>query len=206
MTMPWRFLVPLGACLCFFAPAANATLINFENLSDGVTVGSSYSAIGANFTNAVVLSAGISLDEAEFPPHSGTNVAADLSGPITIQFSSLVNAFSGYFTYAAPLLVTAFDSGSVPVRTAASLFSANFVSSGNPPNELIQINYASGIDHITIAGDPGGSSFVVDDISFTAGTTSGVPEPASYSPVGITLLALSAVVMRRSGSRLVKSV
>ncbi len=191
-------LLIIVATLFLWAPCVSATLINFEDLSDSDIVGNHYAALGVTFTNALLVSAGLSLNEAELPPHSGTNVALDL-GPVTIQFATLVNSISAYFTYASPLLITAYDSTSTPVRTAVSLFNANLVSSGNPPNELIQIDYAPGIDHVTIAGDPGGLSFAMDDVSFSVGAVSGVPEPGSSLLVGAALaLVTVAVSVRRS--------
>jgi hypothetical protein len=192
----------LVACL---ASPLRATLItiNFDDVTDSFLIGNHYAPLGATFTGALALSAGISLNDAEFPPHSGTNVVIDANGPITIQFSSPVDSFSAFFTYVTSVLVTAYDAGSVPVRTATSLFSQNFVSSGNPPNEAIGVTYAPGIDHVTIVGDPAGGSFAMDDVSFDVITaTSGVPEPGSIFLVGVALSALTAVSRRlRRNSR-----
>jgi hypothetical protein len=35
------------------------------------------------------------------------------------------------------------------------------------PNEFLQLAFASGISKLTVAGDPAGGSFVLDDLSFT---------------------------------------
>jgi len=133
-----------------------------------------------------VITAGISLNEFEFPPHSGTNVAFDDGGVISINFANSVTSFSGYFTYAEPLTILAFNSFSIQVSTIHSAFSNNEALSGDPgssPNEFLQLSLASGISSITITGDPAGGSFVVDDLSFAS---SFVPEPSSI------LLRLSA--------------
>jgi hypothetical protein len=175
---------------------ADSFTIDFENLSDSTSVGSAYASSGVIFTNALVATAGISLNEFDFPPNSGSNVVVDDGGPITLTFLTPVSSFSGFFTYALPLTVDGFGSSNQLLVSASSLFSANFVSSGNAPNELIQLNFPGGIDSVTITGDPGGSSFALDDVSFTTVPASTVPEPGSVSLL-FTGIALALVVGRR---------
>src|ERR1035437_10469801 len=115
---------PPLSILAFLALAAPAILvagpitIDFEGLPDSTILTNQYP--GVTFSNAVILTAGISLDEFEFPPHSGTNVASDNGGPMTIMFGSPVTSLSGYFTYAEPLSLAGFDILSNPVGTATS--------------------------------------------------------------------------------------
>jgi len=175
---------------------ADSTTINFENLSDSTTVGSAYASSGVIFTNAVILTAGESLNELDFPPHSGSNVVGDVFGPITLTFLTPVSSFSGFFTYAAHLTLDGYGSSNQLLVTASSLFSANSVSSGNQPNELIQLNFPGGIDSVTITGDPAGTSFALDDVSFTTVPTNTVPEPGSVSLL-FTGIALALVIGRR---------
>lgn len=86
--------------------AANATVIDFESLSDGTSVDNTYA--GITFSNAMVLSAGISLNEFEFPPFSGQNVAYDNGGAIRINFAAPITWLSAYFTYLMPVTMTAY--------------------------------------------------------------------------------------------------
>lgn len=161
---------------------AQASIINidFEGVVDGTDISSIYSSQGVTFNNSIVITAGISLNELEFPPHSGLNAATDNFGPITLTFSSPVSAFSGFFTYAEPLTLVGYDSQNHPLVSSASALAQNYTSSGNPTNEAIGISAPSGIDHIIITGDPGGGSFVVDDIAFdTTIVTSQTPEPST---------------------------
>ena len=176
------------------ADSATTTTIDFENQGDGTPVGSLYASSRVIFTNAVILTAGISLNESDFPPDSGTNVVADTLGPITLTFLTPISSFSGFFTYASPLTLDGFGSSGQLLVTASSLFSENFVSSGNPPNELIQLNFPGGIDSVTITGDPLGGSFALDDASFT--TVATVPEPGSVSLL-FTGMALALIIGRR---------
>jgi hypothetical protein len=173
---------------------ALAGTIDFEGLSDQTDIGSTYSGLGVIFTNAVTISAGISLNEFEFPPHSGVSVAADSNAGMILTFSVPITSFQGYFTYASALSLVGSLSGST-VSTANSLFASNFVSSGNSPNEFLQLTSAGGIDQITVTGDPNGGSFVVDDISFSAASIVVTPEPAAWVLVGAGLIG---VCVRRS--------
>lgn len=166
----------LAGLLLYIQPQARADTIDFEGLADSTILTNQYP--GITFTNAIILTAGISLNEFEFPPHSGVNVASDNNGPITIVFSSPVLSFSGYFTYVEPLTLDAFDSLDNQVDSAVSAFSSNdalFGDVGSSPNEFLQVSSAGGVSSVMITGDPDGGSFAMDDISFT----SAIPEPNS---------------------------
>ena len=158
---------------------ADITTIDFEGFPDGTSLTTQYP--GLTFSNATIITAGISLNEFEFPPHSGSNAAFDDDGPISIAFASPILSFGAYFTYSEPLTLAAFDSTSAQVATALSLFSSNLAlsgDSGSSPNEFLQVSFASGISAVTITGDPAGGSFVMDDLTYVTPTT-GVPEPGS---------------------------
>lgn len=174
-------------------PVQADTVLNFEQFTDGTRL--TNQVPGLTFTNTTVLTAGISLNELEFPPHSGTNVATDDGGPITIAFAAPVSSFSGYFTYTVPLTLEAFDGNNRLIASAVSRFTTNLALSGSPgssPNEFLQLLSTAPIVSVLITGNPQGGSFVVDDISF--GSTS-VPEPASCV---LLFLGTAALVVFRS--------
>jgi hypothetical protein len=146
--------------------------------------------LASPYSNASVLTAGVSLNEFEFPPKSGSNVATDDSGPMTLAFSVPVVSFGGFFTYLVPITVSAFDTGANLLGSVTSAFSSNLALSGDvgsSPNELLQLAGLSKIAKVTVSGDPAGSSFVADDVQF--GT---VPEPRTMglSSAGMALLAI----------------
>jgi hypothetical protein len=178
------------------APLASAdtVTIDFENLSDSTVIGSNYASLGVVFSGAAIATAGFSLNDADFPPHSGTNVAIDALGPITLSFSTPISSLSGYFTYAHALTLTGFDAANHTVGTASSLLAANYGSSGNTPNELIHQNFGSGVTTVTIVGNPGGGSFALDDLSFTQTVVTSAPEPTTSS---LLLLALAGGIFVR---------
>ena len=170
MTRPYRAALQLAAALLFslLVKPVRAAVFTFEGFPDSTILISQNP--GLTFTNAIILTTGISLNEFEFPPHSGSNVASDNGGPITITFSPAVQGFSGYFTYSEPLNLQVFDNSSHQVASAASHFSHNEALSGvagSSPNELISVNFIGGISEVTITGDPAGSSFTLDDATIT---------------------------------------
>ena len=81
------YLLVLLALLWSFRPAVALT-IDFESLTDSESITGQFP--GASFANAIVLRAGISLNEFEFPPASGQNVASDSGGAMSIVFTSPV--------------------------------------------------------------------------------------------------------------------
>ena len=92
-----QFLAVLLLFSCRPAQAGIVT-VDFETFPDGTPIPDSTSITtqfpGLIFTNTTVITAGISLNEFEFPPHSGTNVAFDDGGPISIDFASPISSFS----------------------------------------------------------------------------------------------------------------
>lgn len=168
----------LSAACC---AAWSAVLIDFEGLSDGATVGTTYAGQGVSFANAIALQAGVSLNEFDFPPHSGQVAVGDDSGSLGGSFTVPVASFEARFTYILPLTITAYQGASV-VANVTSAFGENYVSSGNPPNELLMVAFPGGITSFTIEGDPAGSSFVMDDFTFAS-----VPESSSAVAAAILL-------------------
>ena len=155
---------------------AGTVVLDFEGFSDSTSLTTQYP--GLIFSNATVITAGITLNEFEFPPHSGVNVVFDDGGPMSILFDSPVLSFGGYFTYLEPLTLAAFDATSTQVGSAVSSYSSNLAISGDTgssSNEFLAVNFASGISSITISSDPLGGSFVMDDATYT----STAPEPSS---------------------------
>lgn len=174
-------------------------VIDFEGLPDSTIVTTQYP--GLTFTNAIILTSGISLNEFEFPPHSGVNVVSDNGGPITIDFSSPITSFGGYFTYLEPLTVDGFNAANSLVASAASAYSTNdalFGDPGSSPNEFIQVSFTGGISSIMITGDPAGESFALDDATFVP-TAASVPETATGKLVLIAL-AFAVLFLKSQGS------
>lgn len=156
--------------------------IDFEGLADSTPIGITYSGLGVTFTNATAITAGISLNEFEFPPFSGINVAFDDGGPITISFASPQDMVGAYFTYTQQLTFQAFDSMSSSLGMVTSAFNNNLALSGDPgssPNEFLSLSVPGSISSVVVTGDPAGGSFTMDDVTFSGPSVNSVPEPAS---------------------------
>jgi hypothetical protein len=178
--------------------AAQAATIDFEGLPDGTILTTQYP--GLTFTNAIILTAGISLNEFEFPPHSGADVVSDNGGAMTITFAGPVLSFAGYLTYVTQLTLTAIGTGSTQVAQTVSLFNNNLAclagppclgDPGSSPNEWISVALTGGISSVTISGDPAGGSFALDDATYTTAVPSAVPEPETLSLILTSLCAFN---------------
>src|ERR1700737_3238179 len=76
-----------------------SAIIDFEGLGPLATLQNQYSSSGVTFDHAAIRTQGTTLNEAQFPPHSGKNVAIDFGGAMNVYFQSPVSLFRGYFTY-----------------------------------------------------------------------------------------------------------
>jgi len=184
--------------LCTVARVDAATItLDFEGFADLTTLTTQYS--GATFANTTILTSGVSLNDVDFPPHSGVNAVFDDGGPLSLSFTSPVAGFQGFLTYTSPLTLRAFDSSLTLLGSTTSAFSNNLSLGGDlgsSPNELLAIAFPN-ISRITITGAPEGASFVLDDVTYTTAAASGPPS-AIPEPSTLTLLALGcAGLMRR---------
>jgi hypothetical protein len=187
-------LVPISA-------AAAPMVIDFDSLTDSEVVTNQFA--GLTFSSAVALTAGISLNEFEFPPRSGSNVVFDDSGPLSIVFATPALRVGGYFTYASALTLEAFDAGHASLGLVSAAFDSNLGLSGDAgssTNEFLELSSILGIASITISGSPLGSSFVLDDLTIEPVRTA-VPEPGS---LGLLLSAGVTAIARARAARLAK--
>jgi hypothetical protein len=179
----------LTSLLALSARASWALPIDFESLMDGEAVTTQFASDHVSFANTIALTAGLSLNEFEFPPHSGVTVVSDDGGPMMLSFSVPFLSVEGYFTYATPVTLTAFSDpfGMNPIGSVMSLFKSNLGS-----NEPLQLSGIGPIGSIKITGDPLGGSFTLDDFNGAP-----IPEPASVLLLGSGLAGLMLQRSRR---------
>lgn len=192
----WVVGLMLGAIVCLAPATASQLVIDFESIADSTVLTNQLP--GLSFSNATVLTSTGSLNGIDFPPFSGVAVGLDDGGPMLILFdlsdlgATEVTDFSVYVTYVAPVTIEAFGAGNVLLQTATSTYAENYVSSGNPPNELLQIS-APGMLSLKITGAPQGGSLLVDDIAITFTPSTGqVPEPSTWALVLLGVAGIAA--------------
>ena len=191
--MPQRLLrFALLAAFMFHLPSplyAVPVFLDFESLSDGDAVAGLLGP-DVTFSNATIAAAGISLNELDFPPSSGSNVVVDVGGPMRLDFTGPVSSFSGFFTYVSPLTIQFFDSSANLLGEVVSLFTSNTASGGGGlPNELLSGAFA-GTAFLTITGAELGGSFTLDDVLFETTDINPVPEPSTLVLLGSGVVAL----------------
>lgn len=165
-----RHIVGMLVLIAFMQPA-KAGYIDFEGFSDGEILTSQ--TPGLTFNDATILTAGASLNEFDFPPHSGNSVIYTGSGLLNIGFDSPVSGVSAYVSYvdAVGIDLTLYD------INEALLAYASFASpaAGIVNNQYIALG-AAGIRRmvISLSGVSQGNEFIVDDLSY-------VPEPTAMA-------------------------
>jgi hypothetical protein len=82
----------LLAAAAFTPLKADIVVLDFEGFPESTSPTNQYPDL--LFSNTTVLTAGVSLNEFEFPPHSGTNMAFDDGEPISIAFDTRIRANS----------------------------------------------------------------------------------------------------------------
>jgi len=200
----------LAVGLALLIPAAGASLINvdFEAFNDGDILTTQIP--GVVFQNLMVVTAGISLNEFDFPPHSGQNAAVNTAGTVIISFPTYpATSFLGFFTYTEQLTIQGFDASNQPVGSVMSAFSDNIAclgtsggtcpaDPGSSPNEVLQLSSPIPFSSVRITGTDAGVGFVVDDLSISIQT----PEPS-----GLLLMAAGGALLaigRRVTGRFVR--
>lgn len=182
------------------ASQVQAGIIGFEELTDGTPIRDFYASQGVTFNLATAITAGLSLNEIEFPPYEGVNAVYDNTGPVDIIFATPTNSVAAFFTYLAPLQITAFDISGTALSTIGSAFNNNTFLSGDPgstPNERLGFAFSSPvIAHINITGDINGSSFTFDNLSFSNNINS-VPEPNTLQLFTIVAIMWFAFLFNR---------
>ncbi|MFZ4700788.1 MAG: hypothetical protein ACOYMG_12125 [Candidatus Methylumidiphilus sp.] len=170
-----------------FPTFSASTTLNFEGLADSAAVTNPYS--GITFSNTVALTAGFSLNQTDYPPHSGAGVVGDDgNGPMGIVFSNPADDVSAWFTFGSLLTINAYGANGSFLGSVNSGASNNFGS-------VVQIAMGyQGIGSLQIAGAVPGT-FVMDDLSFTSST---VPIPAAVWMVGSALVGLFGFMRKSS--------
>lgn len=162
--------------------AASQIVLNFESFGDGDIVGSSIADL--SFSGDVIATAGLLLEEADFPPRSDVSVLVNVDSVIAVDFASPVFSVGAYVTHARPLVLAAYDQGSRLLGSVSTLFSTNTVLDGpteSQVNERLQVTSAVGIDRATFTCASQGALFALDDFYYDTEAAPPAPEPGTIS-------------------------
>jgi hypothetical protein len=190
--------VTLGAAVFGWGKCRASIIIDFEDRADMETVTMQYNGLGASFTNAQALTAGLSLNEFEFPPHSGTNVVANTAATLRVDSVGLEwSSVGGYLTGSSIVTFTAFAADNSVLGTASTA-GPNTSSGSFPPNEFLSLSFPN-IDYVTFSGP---SDFSLDDFTFQQAAPPGaVPEWTSIASWTPMLMVLSLAALRVRSAR-----
>jgi hypothetical protein len=181
----------LLAALFTILPVApvNAAFIDFESLGIDDFVTDQFAAQGILFSNAVTLVAGISLNEIDFPPTSGTNVISGLEfGPLVASMPLGASHVSFQLTTALPAAVRFFDS--FDALLGESLVAMNLGS-----NTPVAFDSLTPIASVSIGDEMFGQAFFLTVDDFEA--VSQAPEPSILALMALGLLPIALRAGRR---------
>lgn len=173
------------------ASTAHAALIDFESLGLNEVVTNQFAADGVVFGNAITLVSGITLNEFDFPPSSGSNVLSGLgNGPLTADLLFDVPHVGFQITTSDIARVRYFDS-------LNALLGEVLVNPNLGEHTLVSLD-SPGISSVSVSSQASGSAFflAVDDFEFSSHA---VPEPTTVILMTCGLAPL--VVKRRAVNR-----
>jgi len=174
----FRILI-IFVCGIFAYHSAHAGYVDFEGFADNDSISTQIS--GLTFSDATALTAGVTLNEIEFPPHSGSNVIAVFGGTLTISFNAPINLVSGYISYATATGATLSLYDINNALLADAFFPAPAAQNNIVSNQFISFSI-SGIQAMAVSLD-GNNPFTFDDLAF-------IPEPASHMLIAIGILGI----------------
>ena len=212
----------LSAALFFSLSASGLTTLEFETypdgtpIEDGAVITTQFASWGVTFVDAptvhkagTVLTAGLSLNEGEFPPSSGSNVLAEYEGiGLKGTFSVPIALVGADFTYNWPIRLVGLGSAGEQLGYVDSAFDSNVASSLNPPNERLLLSGLGGISSFEVwfrsvpgAVVPQDGAFAMDHLFFAAVPTNVVPESNLTWVCGVTILGLGLARWRMGVAR-----
>jgi hypothetical protein len=184
MSLVFRIILIFFLCVQL-TQTAIAGHVDFEGFADGDALTSEIP--GLIFSDATVLTAGVSLNETDFPPHSGSNVIATFGGFLTVSFDSPVNLVSGFISYAdaAGVNLSLYDINNILLADA--LFASPLSQDGIVSNLFISLG-SSNVRSMVLSLNSAipDSPFTFDDFSYLS-----IPEPATILLISLGVLGIN---------------
>jgi hypothetical protein len=180
------FAIALPLCLGLTTYGTLAMPIDFESFTDSSPLTNEVS--GFTFSGGTVLTAGVSLNEFDYPPSSGENVLAAFLGSLTVSADTPFDQFSASFTFEEVLNFSGFDD------LGNLLFSFDSPVASNLGSHTVIGHIASGITSLVVASQSG-TPFTMDDLDISAAS---IPEPGTLGLLTLGGLAAARVRRRRA--------
>jgi hypothetical protein len=158
-----KYLVGAAMAALLCGTAAQATTIDFEGGAPGTLIDTTYSGLGATFSNAYFQQCGGGCPAPALGIFAST---VDTLGSFDVGFASLQSKVSFINVSFSSVTATAYD-------TFGNAISSVSDTQGFPITGAVDVLTGPGISYVTFSG--GGGSFGIDDLSF------GVPEPATWA-------------------------
>ncbi|MBC8101016.1 MAG: PEP-CTERM sorting domain-containing protein [Cytophagales bacterium] len=171
------------------AQAPTTTTINFDNVEAGTVVNTTYSTLGITFQGQGAFASDVTAEDVT--SLSAPNALDATSGAIDVRFTGLypggINAFS-FVSLADP---SGFGSDAVAVQFFGLSDNLLFTSANYDQTVTQTLSFTNlvGVKRITLAADA-----YYDNITFTGVAA---PEPGTLAQVGLGLLLLGGVTIRR---------
>jgi hypothetical protein len=197
MRTPLHTLASLLAPVLLALPAGAVTTVflDFESLADTEPVTTQFAADGITFGNAVALTAGMSLNEIDFPPSSGTDVISGFgSGPLTISFLQPADSVQLNLVSAGQVTLSYFDaSNALILSNSTGSFLGVPIVTGTPAGLAIA--------KMTLANAGGNAdTFTVDNLLVRLDDREipPIPEPSAFLAMACGLVTVGASLRRRA--------
>lgn len=181
----WARIVTVLVISLAFGTSATAGFVDFESFSDGDLPTTEIP--GLTFDGATVLTAGLSLNDLDFPPHSGSKVVAALDGWLTVKFDMPTNLVGGYISYAdaAGVNLSLYDINNLLLADA--FFAAPVAGPSNIVSNQFVLLGATNISRMVVSLNSPipDNPFTLDDFTHTY-----ISEPATVMLIALGLFAV----------------